>query len=386
MANAKATLFSIRGEVMQVRRGISPNLVDKYINNRLRQTLGVRTYWSDLIVRGVLAVPDAYALGRVAVTPGSPVVAGTGTSWPVSDKVNTTIRDGIFESGNQQVFPSSMSGIEASSILLVDQEGTPEIVFVNEVDQNSFWAVFAYPHNQDCSVLQSTLAGRQFRMGYGSPIFDVLAVNDPQTMTISQPWQNIAQFNQEYTISGMYYTIVPNMKKFLYVVDRQQGWSLLTSRSVENANRTDPQRTGAGDPIALLDIGASKNGLSLYEIWPTQTTARQIDYAVYTDWPELKEDNDRLPWFLNPAIFIEGALADAYLYKSSKDDYIHSPTISAIHNANFKELVELAKNEDESKMQQDWDSNETMIYGGGPGTLFAQSHIGPWSGDWYGEL
>lgn len=370
---------------MQTRRGVSPNLIEKYINNRIRKVLGMRTYWSDLLVRGVLSIPDAYAAGTVSVTSGSFLVTGTGTSWPVSDKVNTTIRDGIFESGNQKVFPSSMAGIEESSILLIDATGTPEIVYVNNIEGDSFWAVFRYPHNQDCTIQQSSLAGRQWRMGGGSSIYDVLAVNSPTTLTISQPWGNASLTVQKYTISVMYCTIVPNIKMWGYCVDRQAGKPLLTSRSVKAVNESDPQRTASGDPLALLDMGASKNGLPLYELWPTQMTGRQLDYLVYTDWPELRNDTDRLPWFLNPAIFVEGALADAYLYRSSKDDYIHNSQIAAMHEREFKELVEIAKNEDESKFQKDWDSDEQMLMGGGPGTRWFQSHTG-WGGDWALEI
>ncbi len=143
MSSSKATLFDIRGRVKQYRPGISPSLVDNFINARVREVLSRRTYWSDLIKRGTIIVPDAYREGTVTVTQGSSTVVGTGTNWPVNDKVNSIIRDGIFETGNQEVFPASMDGITENSVLLIDQAGVQEIVSVTEVTANSFWAVFS---------------------------------------------------------------------------------------------------------------------------------------------------------------------------------------------------------------------------------------------------
>lgn len=388
MAASKATLFSVRGQVVQFRSGCSPSLIDRWINSRVRQVISGRTYWSDLIKRGVLSVPNAWTQGTVSVTPGSPNVTGIGTNWPVSDLSNTIIRDGIFETGNQEVFPADMTGITETSILLVDQAGVPEIVAVNQVTPTSFWAVFSQNHNQYSTITQSSLVGRQFRMGANNPIFDVLAVLDPSTLVIDSNWGGIATFNQQYQVLGMYYTIVPNIRMFLQggVVDRQQGIPLQTNVNLGNVNWQDPQRTATEDPQALVDIGASRNGLSLYELWPSQTSARQIDWTVYTDWPELVNDTDRLPWFLDPEIWVKGVTADALRYRNGKEDYLHNPVLARDYEAMFKQLVEDAKNADESKMQADYSSSAPLGFGGGPGTLFFAQHVNGYGGDWAGEL
>lgn len=390
MAAAKATLFSVRSKVLQFRNGISPSLVDKFINDRVRELMDSRNYWSDLVLKGVLAVPDAWRAGTVSVAPGSPLVTGTGTGWPVNDLTNTIIRDGIFETGNQEVFPAVMDGITEDSILLVDAESGPpvqEIVAVNQVTPNSFWAVFMNSHNQDCTVQQSSLRNRQFRMGANNPIFDVLAVLDPQTLVINQPWGGLATFNQQYNIPQMYYPIVPNVRMFRSVVDRQQGIPILTNVQIDNINWQDPQRTASGDPEVFADLGASRNGLSLYELWPCQLNARQIDWILYVDWPELVNDTDRLPWFINPAVFENGAIADALRYRNGKEDYLHNPVMARDYEAKFKEGMEKAINADESKMQADYSGPSPLGIGGGPGTLYNQSHTGNgWGSDWASEL
>jgi hypothetical protein len=319
------------------------------------------------------------------------VVTGDGTNnWPVSDMVATTIPDGIFETGNQEVFPASMAGITETSVLYVDAAGIPEIVAVNAVTPTSFWCVFSNPHNPNCTVTQSSLASLQFRMGANNPIFDVLAVQDSNHLIISSPWGNLALTGQQYQVLGMYYTIVPNIRKFLddAIVDRQQGIPIQTNVSLGKVNWQDPQRTAGGDPQCFVDMGASRNGLSLYELWPAQTNARQLDWVVYTDWPELVNDTDRLPWFLDPTIFYYGALADALRYRRGKDDYNHNPNLARDYEAKFKTLVEDAMNADESKMQIDYSGNTPLGLGGGPGSLFFQTHTGggPGGGDWYGDL
>ena len=377
MASAKATLFDIRGQVSRMRRGVPPSLLDEFIRQRIRYCMDARTYWCDLVVRGAMAVPNAYTTGTVSVNPGSPLIVGDGTNaFPVSDLVNTVIPGGIFETGNQEVFPASMSGITDNSVLLVDYAGTQEVVAVNRTGPTSFWAVFSQPHNQNATITQSSLAGRQFRMGAESPILDVLAVQDPDTLIVSQPWGGVSNSGQSYQVLQMYYTITSNIRKFGAVVDRQSGFAIQTNVSLGNINNTDPQRTASGDPICLVDIGASRNGQALYELWPSQTSARQIDYSVYTDWPELVEDNDRAPWFLDPQIFVHGALADAYNYRAGKDDYLFNPRLADTYEKRFLAGVEAAKNADEAKMQRDYDSPLPYGFGGGPGTLFNQTHVG----------
>jgi hypothetical protein len=360
-----------------MRRGVPPSLLDEFIRQRIRDVLSARTYWTDLVVRGALAVPNAYTTGTVSVNPGSPLVVGDGTNaFPVSDVVSQVIPSGIFETGNQEVFPSEMTGITDNSILLVDSSGTPEVVAVNRTGPTSFWAVFSQPHNQGCTITQSSLAGRQFRMGATSPVLDVVAVQDANTLIISQPWGGVSNSGQQYQVLQMYYTVVSNIRKFGDVVDRQTGFPILTNQSLAWANAQDPQRTGSGDPIALIDIGASRNGQALYELWPSQTSARQIDYSVYTDWPELVEDNDRLPWFIDPQIFFHGALADAYNYRTGKDDYLFNPRLAESYEKRFLAGLEKAKNADDSKMQSDYDAPVPFGFGGGPGSLYAQCHIG----------
>lgn len=391
MSSAKATLFSARAHVMQFRNGVSPSLVDKWLNQRVRELMDSRTYWTDLVVRGVLTVPDAWSQGTVSVTPGSPLVTGTGTGWPVNDLSNTVIRDGIFETGNQEVFPADMTGITEDSILLVDAESGPpvtEIVAVNQVTPNSFWAVFMNSHNQNCTVQQSPLRGRQFRMGASSPIFDVLAVLDPQTLVINFPWGDVAAFDQHYNIPKMYYTVVPNLRGFLKdcIVDRRQGIPIFTNVSLKSVNWRDPQRTASADPSAFVDLGASRNGLALYELWPCQITSRQLDYAVYQDWPELVNDTDRMPWFINPTIFENGAIAEALRYRNGKEDYLHNPAMARDYEAKWKEGLEKAINADESKMQQDYSFDTPLGVGGGPGTNYYQNHTDGYGADWAGDL
>lgn len=386
MSSAKSTLFDVRGRVMKMRRGVSPSLIDDFINARIREALATRTYWSDLIKKGVLAVPQAWSAGTVSVTPGSSNVIGAGTGWPTLDKVNTIIRDGIFETGNQEVTPASMDGIDEESVLVVDAGGFQEIVTVTEVTRTSFWATFFYNHDQGCSVTQSSLVNRQFRMGDNNPIFDVLAILDPETMVINQPWGGTPQSDQQYNLPKMYYTVASNIQMFRAVVDRQQGIPIMTNIQIDNINWQDPQRTASGDPEVLADLGASRNGLSLYELWPCQLNVRQIDWIVYTDWPEMVEDTDRMPWFLNPDLWFFGALADALRYRNGKDDFLFNPVLAKEYEARFQSLLEKAKNADESKMQQDYSGPTPLGVGGGPGTLFYQSHVNGYGSDWANEL
>jgi hypothetical protein len=362
------------GHVKRFRPNVSDQLIQDWLTARVRQALDARTYWSDLIIQKVLSVPAAYSTGTIALTTGSTTVTGTGTAWATNDVVNTTLSSAVEEIGYATATPASMSGIEIGKPLYIDAGGTPEVVVPVEVNSVSFKALFTMTHAAAQTVTASSHAGRQLRVSNATPVFTVQAVVSATSLIIDNPWGDEDVTAQTYNIMQLYFILAHDLKEILWMVDKQVGRPLRVHAPVTEANWRDPQRSSTGDPQALIDFGPNSAGDMLYELWPRQTGARQLPYAYYKQWPEMTKDNDRPPWFINPTIFVHGAIADALRFRNTDDrDRYHNPTLADHYEQRFLVGLEDAKNNDESKMQSAYGFDYRQVFGAG-GANFWQSH------------
>lgn len=377
MAVWNDTLFSMTGRVKSFRPNLSAQLVRGWINDRIRQVLDSRTYWSDLITRGILSVPNAYNTGTVTSTTGSTTITGTATAWPVSDVVNTTIPAAVSEIGYSEVTPASMAGITADTMLYVDAAGTPETVAVVTVTATTFTAKFLFTHLAGATITSSSLSNRQLKIAGSSggnfPVFNVRSVQSTTQLTIDLPWGSTGLTASAYQIVGMYYTMAPDFKDLLTIVDPQYSLPLRFHAPVMELNWRDPQRQATGPPQVLYDLSPNENGNMQYELWPLQTSARQLPFLYHRQWPELINDNDRPPHFINPTVFIHGAIADALRMKVGKDDPYHNPALANEYERRFLQGMDDAKNADESKFQRGYGFDFDQHFGAG-GANFWQSH------------
>jgi hypothetical protein len=387
MADFNTNLFKMRGRVRQVKRSAGPSLIDSLINDVIRRVIDSRPYWSDTLYRGVWNFPTPTTSGTVSVQNGSTSVlgdAGSGTNWPVSDIINGTLPNGVTDIGYQDIMPDSTSllAITPTSILLVDA-GTPsqEIVPVVRIStsEGTFTGQFRFTHAPGCTITQSSLAGLQISFGYGSPNFTVLAVNNPAQLTMDNPWGALAlPAGTAYTIQMSYVTTVPNWKDFIIngIVDQLQALPLKHHIPQSALNVWDPQRSSGGDPRCVVDLGVNVNGLIQYEIWPPTPTARQISYLGYTGWPELVLDTDRPPPFIDPMVFVNGAIGEALrinLGSRTEKDPWYLPRDADAYDVKYAMSLATAVNADESKAIKAYTANYEALYGGA-NSLWALEH------------
>jgi hypothetical protein len=363
------TLFTLRGRVANARPGLSPDFIDNALRDRLRQIQDDRTFWADLLTPGILSIPAPYGPGytvpngtggSISMTTGSNAVTGTASFWPVADVVNTNIPAGVPEFGYVEVTPASMAGITFTSRLYVDAAGTPETVAVVQVNRTSFVAKFESLHNPGCTVTQSSLANQQLRVGQSYPIFTVAAVTylDPGgsgngTLHLTLPWGGPA-YSGNYLIQLIYVTLAPDMKALIAVKDEQTGYPVRLHVSLMEANHTDPQRTiSTGNPwFSLVDIGADDQGNMSHELWPAPYNQRQFSFYYWRQWPDMVKDTDQPPPFINPSILFFGAMADAKMHRTGKDDPYYDPQGAQHWGARFDQALQQAKNSDEAKVLQ----------------------------------
>lgn len=383
MAANTETLFTMSGAVRQLKANASFEFTKHSLNARIRQVIDMRPYWADLGETRILSCPDAYTTGTVTLTSGSRHVTGASTLWTVSDVVDTNIPDGVEATGYVKVYPASMTGITAGSILYVDASGVPEAVSVVELREDYFIAQFQYLHNAGCTLTQSSYAGRQFRAGT-SPVFTVMAVHTTTELELDNAWGAAAASAQSYRIYKCYYDLGADVRMIHDVMDPVAGLPVARNISQDQLNLRDPQRSQiGGNPLALADYRVGSNGAMLYELWPAPTTARQVSVLLSRQWPKMENRDDRPPFFINPQVIIDGATADALRQRVAPDDPYFNPRLADTYEMKFMQGMVYAANADSTRHSRDYQTRASRMMPM-PGADWQQTHIPDVGSDYEG--
>jgi hypothetical protein len=349
------TLFDMQSSVERSRNpgggpGIDPTLVITFLNQRMRMVLNMRPYWSGLIGRGILNIPQSQSFANCTMTQGSNLVTSTGNSWPINDVVNTTLASTVSNPGYQSVMPASMTGITTDTLLYVDASGpNPEVVPVLEITPTNFKANFQYVHAAGATLTCSSFSYQQWVVGYMYPIYTVTAVTGANSLLIDQPWAGTTFANTTVTLRKQYYTFSTDLKDFISVVDPQQGISLTLHYPREQIDFDDPQRSAVDWPVKVVDYSPNLNFNMSYELWPNPTQQRQLYFTYVREWNQMVSRTDRPPSFLDPSILVYGALADAWKVKLPGENVNGNLAISQQWEGMFKAAVYAAADADNGK-------------------------------------
>lgn len=374
MSQFNDTLNSMVSRVLQSKPNSQQSEVVRQINGRIRDAIAARIYWSDLLVRRIISFPNPYITGTVSTTTGSLLIAGSATSWPVSDIVNTTSSTAVNDFGYIEITPASMVGIKVDTLLYVDAGTAPETVAVIEVTPTSFWARFQLSHATSFTITSSSLAGLQIRTGSNYPTFTVRSVHSGTTLEIDNPWGGPGLTGVAYQILLIYVGIDPNLKVILSVLDQQIGRPLEIYYPFEKLDLVDPQRTATGDPLCLAQYSPTEAGTMQYEVYPQVTTARQLYCVVGLQWPEMKYDTDRPPFFMDPNMFVAGAIADSLRIKNirmaSDVDPWFNPDLAMQYEAIYQKKLSESVNAEQAKSQRDYTNKDIGLLGFGSGNYW----------------
>lgn len=360
------------GRVLSIKPSLPPTLAADFVNDAIYDLMDRKPNWSGLVKFTSVYVPPAVNTGTVDMVQNSDNITVSGTTWPVSDVVNTTIPATISRTGLQVVVPASMDGIDVDTLLYVDSTGNPEIVAVKSITATSFMAKFTKFHNPGCTVTSSSLANRQLKLGATYPIYTVRAVTSTTTATIDRKWL-AANLNNGYQIVRLYYTIDPGIKSLISMVDQSQGIPPLgVNMPVQYLDRVDPQRTATGYPQIFASKGPDANGNMQYELWPSPQSARQLTCTYVQQPPKMIADDDFLPDFVNPSVVFQYAASMAWSTKTGDDDTRFDPQVAKMHYALFERGVEeMCKADDEKSANGvQW----SQQWNGIGGSTWNQSH------------
>lgn len=358
----QGNLETMVGHVRRIKPFAPPDLIRDWLNHNMRQVLNKRQYWAGCRVHGVIPIPDQITDGSVTVTEGSAIVSGAGTSWPVSDIVNTIIPNGVMLPGPQMITPSSMDSIDANSLLYVDDAGTPEIVAVKKINEEQFQANFRFTHNANCTVWMSSLVYRQLRLQTSNPIYNIRAVTAADELIIDKRWDLASVIQQSYQILKMYVMIDQRIKYLEWAADPLLKLRLKVNVPQKFLSERDPFRLATGSSVLLADNYPNENGNLTHEVYPPPVSARQLKCMYYIEWPDMVDGKDTPPPFIAPDILIAGALADAMLLKLAANDE-PNPMAARMYAEKFAQGVADAINADDTKALQSYEEEQYGFFG-----------------------
>ena len=316
-----------------------PQLVKRRLNTRLREVQD-RRMWGGLLVRGEISVPAAYTTGSVDVTRSSNIVTGTGTLWPYNDIVSTTLSQAITLADEyQDVYPSSMDGIEAGDWLTIDYAAggggaNKDIMLVLSVGSNSFKAKPNKTHVVGEPIYKSSLARRQFRLGTVRPFYNIRGITGDQELILDLNWGHPSAATSAYQICQSYVSLGQNMRMVWSVVNNAQGWRLRLNMPQEVINTYDTWRQTTGWVYMLNDYIPDEIGRFQYELYPTPSMEQGFPYLAYRTVENMVNDEDTPPPAIPSHLLVNGAIADVMLYNRKSAYY--DPAVSQFFEAKFE--------------------------------------------------
>lgn len=382
------TAWEASGRVREVKPNASGDSAIGFLNKRIRNVIDKQS-WADLLRIGTVAVPQAYTTGTVTLAQSSPMVTGIGTAWPINNAVNTTLSDPITDIGMQEIRLTSLVNlitnqpIRKGAYLLLEQENASvtEVITVLEVYTDKILANVRYQHAAGATVQMSSLTNLQFRAPY--PVYTVKSVRSATSIELDNLFGGPQFTNVAYQIYMAYVVIGPNVRRLLYAWDPIQGIDLDVSKTVQYANISDPQRTATNDPQAFLQTIPDAGGNMQWELWPGQMSPRTLSVIYYDGWPALKEANDMLPFFINPEVFIAGAISDALrtrvIPNYGKVDPYFDMNLAAMSEGEYKELLQAASESDDTRFLRTIQDYRNTI---GTSTNYLRSHVGEPGSGW----
>ena len=347
--------WEARGRIRSVKPNCPPAQALDFINRRVRNILDTRT-WSDCMKIGMIVIPAATTTGVVTMTPGSNLVTGVATSWPVNDRINAVITQPITDSpGFMEIFPTSgvITKIQPGMLLLLEQENASvtEILTVQSVGPTSFMAYCQYAHAMNATLQQSSLAGQQFATD--AYVYTVQAVLSTTSLQLDMYYGGLPETGVSYMIRQEYVQISSTAKYAKAAYDAIAGQTIGVDREETWLMMQDPQDQSTGNPLELARMHAAPGGVMQWRLWPYQTSPYAIAVLYQDGWPTLSFDTDMLPPFLNSEVVVAGATADALrtrVIRNERDkDPYYSPQDAQFWETEYARLLEAATQSDEGR-------------------------------------
>jgi len=384
------SLWSLREKVRQVKPNCTEQQADQFINKWIQNIVKKRS-WSDLLRTTAINVPSGYTTGTISTTAGSSLLTGTGTAWPVADRINGTFAQPTTDAPGQCEIhpdPATLSKVRQGDYLLLNLGGgTQEIVVVSYVGIDHFTALCRFNHAAAETIQASSLANLQCTLPTNQ-VVTVKAVLSATSIQADQIAAGVPVVNEPYYICLRYVRISDTAYRLKDAIDPVAGDQIGTDKTQEWLNREDPQRSTTGtNPLELVSMPPNPGGVMQWELWPAQTSAYVIPVLYIDGWPKLRNMGDLSPYFINEEIIVALAQGDALFTKiiarEGKTDSYYDPVAGQRLTDQGNVLLEEAIQQDDGRYMtslQDW---QRQLQGPIGNTVYDANHLDTWL-DWGG--
>jgi hypothetical protein len=201
------------------------------------------------------------------------------------------------------------------------------------------------------------MIGRQFRIGFQTPIYTIVDVPNATTLTLDLPWQG-------KNFSGVGYLIFKNIVSFgdrirqlLAVVNQTQGYRLRLDIPQEVLNLYDTWRQTTGWTFLVASAPPDPCGTPQWELYPAPTVQQSFPFIAYIQPPDLVNDND-YPWtFIRGDVILYGALPQALTFRGPRENKYYDMQAAAYYQSLFQQELEKMAAVDDQLYPKDlmWD-------------------------------
>ena len=230
----------------------------------------------------------------------------------------------------------------------------------------------------------STMVGRQFRVGFTLPAYTIKAVSSATQIQLDLPWGGGPLTNVGYQLLQAYYVFGPKVKRLLVVINKQQGYRLDLNWSQEQVNTIDPWRTRVGWTFAVVDYIPDTNGQPQFELYPWPTVRQAFPFLAYSQPADLVDDADSPVTFVRSDVLFLGALTDALRFRKGSQYY--DPDTAEKKERQFQQEIQKMARADNDLYQKDhqWEYWRQSV----GGSEWIQAHAVPaedaygWGSQW----
>ncbi len=218
------------------------------------------------------------------------------------------------------------------------------------------------------TAFDASFVGRAFSSGLQNPIYTIIAVADPLTLTLDQPWGGSTATTQRYEIFQAYVTVPDDFHQFISVWDPRFNWQLNLDVTQEELNRYDAQRANqASSSYAVVNYSYSLDPaisppLPRYELWPHQKQEYVYPFLYETRPPDLEDSGATLPRYIRGDVLLELALAEAARWPGTegKENKYNSMRLADYHEAKAQQQIAELEKQDDNGYEDDI-SYQTVI-------------------------
>ena len=221
----------------------------------------------------------------------------------------------------------------------------------------------------------TTLIGRQFRIGYNNPIYTIVDVDaGAQTLELELPWGS-PSVTSGFFIVQYYYNFGPNIKYLKTMVNFQLGYKFQLHATQDTLNTIDPWRSEQNFPYISAGMPLAADGSYLQELYPTSWVPQAFSWMGYIQQPNVVNDEDNLPPYMRLDIVAKDCIGEALVIGGPKKNAYYDAGESRVKKAEFEgELLRLANSDENLYRTEVVKFGEDLPYFNPGGAYWAATH------------